>query len=71
MKNLKNQSPNSSWLSKMNWNENNSLTVWIGENVYLVSDVSKAEAAAFLKSESPSRHFNQHFRPKKSISRVG
>jgi hypothetical protein len=68
---LKNHCPKSSLVSKLNWNENGTMTMWIGENVYLIEDVSRQLAEEWIgRTDGVGSFFNKKVKPHHKIHRV-
>lgn len=70
IRNLKNVDLGSSLVSKLNWNENGTMTMWIGKNVYLIEDVSQQLAEEWIHADSAGSFFNKKVKPNHKIHRV-
>ena len=67
--NLKNQMVNSSFIQKLNWNEDNSMTMWLNGNIYVVKNLTADEAKDWLGAKSVSNYFQSKIKPFKDIHR--
>lgn len=67
---LKNVDLGSSLVSQLNWNDNGSMTMWIGNKVYLIENVSRQLAEQWLYADSAGSFFNSKIKPNHKIHRV-
>ena len=68
---IKNFCPQSQFISKLHWNENGTMTMWIGRNVYLVENIDKKTADDWASDGTGcGRYFIKNIKPNRKVHRV-